>query len=220
MEASKQKNKGLQKIEIKRVERKSARQVTFSKRKKGLFNKASELCVLCGAEVAIVIMSPHKRAFTFGYPNADDVLDRFLTGDDAESSLAATTVEADEKLERLKQEYKELLNRLKDEEKKRDEFAKKRGNDKANGVFWWDQYSIDDMERDELELYLKSLEKLKKSVTSKVDELAAASRASNNFVNQFNIDNNVHIDFGSEFDDLGCLLEGMNEDGSSRNLDL
>lgn len=220
MEASKQKNKGLQKIEIKRVERKSARQVTFSKRKKGLFNKASELCVLCGAEVAIVIMSPHKRAFTFGHPNPDDVLDRFLTGAGAESSLAATTVEDDEKLERLKQEYVELLNRLKEEEKKRDEIAKKRGNDRANGVFWWDQYSIDDMERDELELYLKSLEKLKTSVKSKVDELAAASQASNNFVNQFNIDNNVPIDFGSEFDDLCCLLEGTNEDGILRNLDL
>nr|GEV95430.1 agamous-like MADS-box protein AGL62 [Tanacetum cinerariifolium] len=36
----------------------TSRQVTFSKRRKGLFKKASELCVLTGAKMAILVQSP------------------------------------------------------------------------------------------------------------------------------------------------------------------
>ena len=33
----------------------------------GLFKKTDELCVLCGAEAAIIIFSPSRRAFVFGH---------------------------------------------------------------------------------------------------------------------------------------------------------
>ena len=59
--------KGLQKMEMKRVEHEAKREVTFSKRKKGLFNKASELCELCGAEVALILFSPNLKPFTFEF---------------------------------------------------------------------------------------------------------------------------------------------------------
>ncbi|KAI9200327.1 hypothetical protein LWI28_006078 [Acer negundo] len=62
------KTKGRQKLEMKRVEDEAKREVTFSKRKKGLFNKASELCELCGVEVALILLSPHLKPFTFGHP--------------------------------------------------------------------------------------------------------------------------------------------------------
>ncbi|KAK9090156.1 hypothetical protein Sjap_023333 [Stephania japonica] len=39
-------NKGRKKIEIKPIEEKGKRQVTFSKRRKGLFNKANEMCMI------------------------------------------------------------------------------------------------------------------------------------------------------------------------------
>ncbi|KAF8693250.1 hypothetical protein HU200_038633 [Digitaria exilis] len=44
-----------QKIEMKRIERYKARQVCFSKRRQGMFKKASELSILCGAMFAIVV---------------------------------------------------------------------------------------------------------------------------------------------------------------------
>ncbi|XWS62495.1 hypothetical protein CRYUN_Cryun06bG0016000 [Craigia yunnanensis] len=44
--------RGRQKFEIKKLEDESSRQVTFSKRRNGLFKKASERCVLCGAKIA------------------------------------------------------------------------------------------------------------------------------------------------------------------------
>jgi hypothetical protein len=55
------KSKGKQRIKIEYIEDKEKRQVTFSKRKGGLLKKASELHLLCGAHVAIVIFSQQKH---------------------------------------------------------------------------------------------------------------------------------------------------------------
>ncbi|KAI6684451.1 hypothetical protein NL676_030364 [Syzygium grande] len=44
--------------EIARITDPAARLVTYSKRCKGLFNKASELCRLCGGRAAVVVFSP------------------------------------------------------------------------------------------------------------------------------------------------------------------
>ncbi|MBW1279451.1 hypothetical protein KYD79_27145, partial [Escherichia coli] len=52
---------------------------TFSKRRAGLFKKASELCTLCGAEIGIIVFSPAKKPFSFGHPRVESVLDRFLS---------------------------------------------------------------------------------------------------------------------------------------------
>nr|GEX88810.1 transcription factor, MADS-box [Tanacetum cinerariifolium] len=55
---NKRSSKGRQKIDIKKIEAKSSRQVTFSKRRAGLFKKAVELYVLTGAKVGILVKSP------------------------------------------------------------------------------------------------------------------------------------------------------------------
>ncbi|CAN1273534.1 Agamous-like MADS-box protein AGL13 [Linum perenne] len=47
------------------IEDKSTRQVTFSKRKRGLLKKAQELSVLCGVEVAVVIFSGGGKLYEF-----------------------------------------------------------------------------------------------------------------------------------------------------------
>ncbi|OVA17470.1 Transcription factor [Macleaya cordata] len=56
---------GRGKVELKRIENTTNRQVTFSKRRNGLLKKAFELSVLCEAEVALVIFSPTGKAFQF-----------------------------------------------------------------------------------------------------------------------------------------------------------
>ncbi|KAK7266806.1 hypothetical protein RIF29_19462 [Crotalaria pallida] len=52
--------------------------VTFSKRRSRLFKKASELSTLCGAKVGLVFFSPKGKAFSFGHPNVDTVIDHYL----------------------------------------------------------------------------------------------------------------------------------------------
>lgn len=48
---------GRGKIEIKRIENPTNRQVTYSKRRNGIFKKAQELTVLCDARVSLIMFS-------------------------------------------------------------------------------------------------------------------------------------------------------------------
>ncbi|GFQ03683.1 agamous-like mads-box protein agl61, partial [Phtheirospermum japonicum] len=71
-----------------KIQKKSNRQVTFTKRRQGLFRKASELSVLCGAEIAILVRSPAGKIFAFGSPSADAVMGRFESGPASTSCLS------------------------------------------------------------------------------------------------------------------------------------
>jgi hypothetical protein len=54
-----------EKIQIKKIDNATARQVTFSKRRRGLFKKAEELSVLCDADVAVIIFSSTGKLFEY-----------------------------------------------------------------------------------------------------------------------------------------------------------
>ncbi|XP_042020748.1 MADS-box protein 04g005320-like isoform X2 [Salvia splendens] len=56
---------GRGKVELKRIENKINRQVTFAKRRNGLLKKAYELSVLCDAEVALIIFSSKGKLYEF-----------------------------------------------------------------------------------------------------------------------------------------------------------
>lgn len=56
------------KIKIKKIDNITARQVTFSKRRRGLFKKAHELSVLCDAEVGLIVFSATGKLFDYGSP--------------------------------------------------------------------------------------------------------------------------------------------------------
>ncbi|KAL8460631.1 hypothetical protein ACS0TY_032224 [Phlomoides rotata] len=56
---------GREKIEIKRIENNTNRQVTFCKRRNGLLKKACELSVLCDAEVALIVFSSCGRLYKY-----------------------------------------------------------------------------------------------------------------------------------------------------------
>ncbi|XP_019434333.1 PREDICTED: agamous-like MADS-box protein AGL62 [Lupinus angustifolius] len=75
------KNKGHRRIEMKRIAKDSNLQVTFSKRRTGLFKKASKLCILCNTKVDLVVFSPANKAFSFGDPSIDTVVDHYQMKD-------------------------------------------------------------------------------------------------------------------------------------------
>ncbi|CAI0457780.1 unnamed protein product [Linum tenue] len=56
---------GRGKVEMRPIEDKSTRQVTFSKRKRGLLKKARELSVLCDVEVAVIVFSAGGKLYEF-----------------------------------------------------------------------------------------------------------------------------------------------------------
>ncbi|OWM75022.1 floral homeotic protein DEFICIENS-like [Punica granatum] len=57
------------KIQIKPIENPTNRQVTYSKRRNGLFKKARELTVLCDAKVSLIMISSTKRLHEYISPN-------------------------------------------------------------------------------------------------------------------------------------------------------
>ncbi|KAE8125255.1 hypothetical protein FH972_020086 [Carpinus fangiana] len=87
---------GRRKIDIKRIEKKQSRLVTFSKRRQGLFSKAAQLCSSSGANIAVVIFSPHDRPYAFGHPSTDAVIERFL-GSEERLKEVEDTVEGEGK---------------------------------------------------------------------------------------------------------------------------
>ncbi|XP_022776351.1 agamous-like MADS-box protein AGL70 [Durio zibethinus] len=86
---------GRRKVEMKRIEDKSSRQVTFSKRRSGLIKKAHELSVLCDVEIALVIFSSRGRLYEFS--SADSlakILERYQSHHEKESEASKDVNEA------------------------------------------------------------------------------------------------------------------------------
>ncbi|EXB77655.1 Developmental protein SEPALLATA 2 [Morus notabilis] len=69
---------GRGRVELKRIENKINRQVTFAKRRNGLLKKAYELSVLCDAEVALIIFSNRGKLYEFcSSPSMVKTLERY-----------------------------------------------------------------------------------------------------------------------------------------------
>ncbi|XP_065860608.1 MADS-box protein CMB1-like isoform X2 [Euphorbia lathyris] len=69
---------GRGRVELKRIENKINRQVTFAKRRNGLLKKAYELSVLCDAEVALIIFSNRGKLYEFcSSPSMTKTIDKY-----------------------------------------------------------------------------------------------------------------------------------------------
>ncbi|XP_027335606.1 MADS-box protein JOINTLESS-like isoform X2 [Abrus precatorius] len=64
------------KIPIKKIDNINARQVTFSKRRKGLFKKAQELSTLCDAEIALIVFSATSKLFEYASSSIQQTIEK------------------------------------------------------------------------------------------------------------------------------------------------
>ncbi|KAL2324304.1 hypothetical protein Fmac_023362 [Flemingia macrophylla] len=161
--ANAKRSRGRQKIEMKKMSNESNLQVTFSKRRSGLFKKASELCTLCGVDVALVVFSPGEKVFSFGHPNVDAVIDRYLTQGPPPNSDTMQFIEA-HRIANVRELNAQLthINMQLDAERKRNEelLSLKKA---AQAQQWW-ALPIEELGRAHLEQYKVALEELKKQV--------------------------------------------------------
>ncbi|KAK8653593.1 hypothetical protein V6N13_127586 [Hibiscus sabdariffa] len=65
-----------EKIQIRKIDNSTARQVTFAKRRRGLFKKAEELAILCDADVALIIFSSTGKLFEYASSSPKEILER------------------------------------------------------------------------------------------------------------------------------------------------
>ncbi|KAK1433379.1 hypothetical protein QVD17_10289 [Tagetes erecta] len=68
---------GRGRIEIKRIESNTNRQVTFCKRRNGLLKKAYELSVLCDAEIMLIVFSSRGRLYEYANNNTKSTIEKY-----------------------------------------------------------------------------------------------------------------------------------------------
>ncbi|MED6192917.1 hypothetical protein PIB30_014490 [Stylosanthes scabra] len=159
------KNKGRQKIEMKKMTKESNLQVTFSKRRGGLFKKASELSTLCGVDVALIVFSPGNKAYSFGHPSVESLIESFIESGgppphlDSSAAVHHHFVEEHDDLNAL---LMHINDEIEAERKLLEEMNRMRKE--AERKWWW-AAPIDEMSAPKLNEYKAALEELKKSVT-------------------------------------------------------
>ncbi|KAH6776762.1 K-box region and MADS-box transcription factor family protein, partial [Perilla frutescens var. hirtella] len=88
-EMSSERKIGRGKIEIKRIENTTNRQVTFCKRRNGLLKKAYELSVLCDAEVALIVFSSRGRLYEYANNSVKATIERYKKASSDSSSTGS-----------------------------------------------------------------------------------------------------------------------------------
>ncbi|XP_071913231.1 truncated transcription factor CAULIFLOWER A isoform X3 [Coffea arabica] len=82
---------GRGRVQLKRIENKISRQVTFSKRRSGLLKKANEISVLCDAEVALIVFSTKGKLFEYSTESSmERILERYERYSYAEKRLSGS----------------------------------------------------------------------------------------------------------------------------------
>lgn len=109
MDSPAQRKMGRGKIEIKRIENTTNRQVTFCKRRNGLLKKAYELSVLCDAEVALIVFSSRGRLYEYANQSVKSTIERYKKAC-SDSSNSGSVAEANAQF--YQQESAKLRNQI------------------------------------------------------------------------------------------------------------
>ncbi|CAL5039853.1 unnamed protein product [Urochloa decumbens] len=104
---------GRGKVELKRIENRVSRQVTFSKRRKGLLKKAHELAVLCDVDVGVVVFSERGKMSQYPEPPASltDLIRRYEAVNNTQLLQGTHCTDHQEmiaEIGRLRREYEQL----------------------------------------------------------------------------------------------------------------
>ncbi|XVF45811.1 hypothetical protein PTKIN_Ptkin02bG0236900 [Pterospermum kingtungense] len=161
---------GRQKVEMVKMKSNNNLQVTFSKRRSGLFKKASELCTLCGAEIAIIVFSPGRKVFSFGHPELGNVIDRYLSRSPPETSGTSQLIEAhrNANVRELNMQLTEVVSRL-EAEKMRAEQLNQMKKARQN-QYWWEA-PVEELSLQQLQQLKSAMEELKMNVAKQAEKL-------------------------------------------------
>ncbi|KAL3812333.1 hypothetical protein ACJIZ3_013601 [Penstemon smallii] len=108
---------GRVKLQIKKIENTTNRQVTFSKRRNGLIKKAYELSVLCDVDVALIMFSPSGRVSIFsGNRSMEEIMARYVNLPEHERGSPASVI--DSHVEEIQQDIIKCRSQIEDMEKR------------------------------------------------------------------------------------------------------
>ncbi|XP_013621272.1 PREDICTED: agamous-like MADS-box protein AGL62 [Brassica oleracea var. oleracea] len=160
------KTKGRQKIKMVKIEKENNLQVTFSKRKDGLFKKANELCTLCDARVAIILFSPSGKMYSFGHTTVETIIHQFESNDhplnNPQPNMQLGEIHQNSTVRGLNNRLTEVMNNLESEQKKGEELKKLRKKSKIPET--WLKESIGGLDLGQAKEFKDKLENLRKQV--------------------------------------------------------
>ncbi|KAJ1288660.1 hypothetical protein BS78_02G104700 [Paspalum vaginatum] len=172
---------GRKKIEIKPIENEQARRVCFSKRRQGLFKKASELSTLCGAMVGCIVFSISGTCFSFGHPSVDDVVNRFLntvppSAPDSVCESHDSDRAVSDPVQGLHMEYIELEQSLESVKKEKEKLEEAIEKEMGGRMMQWLNANILEIGLDELQEFQKELEAIENVVKDNVNDVLLEAR--------------------------------------------
>ncbi|GAU44466.1 hypothetical protein TSUD_286580 [Trifolium subterraneum] len=217
--SSGKKSRGRQKVEMKRMTVESNLQVTFSKRRNGLFKKASELCTLCGVDVALVICSPGEKVYSFGHPNVDTIIDRYLAPVPHQNNGTMRFIEAQRSanIHELNSRLTLTNNMLDVENMRRGELSQILNVIETQ--YWWAR-PVDGMNLDQLEFLTKLLMNLKNLIAQYTNrhEIQGAPVQTLPFFGGDGLCSNSHVHHQPNPQQDQAFLPFFDGNGSSSNM--
>ncbi|XVE51581.1 hypothetical protein DITRI_Ditri02bG0053000 [Diplodiscus trichospermus] len=177
MSGSGKKTRGRQKIELKKIENEDDRLISFSKRRSGIYKKASEMATLCGAEIGFIVFSPAGKPFSYGHPSLESVANRYLKQNPPPTDNTHPLVEAYRKVrvDQLSQQLAEIHRQLDAEKEKAKLLDQQVPAKETQG--WWEA-PIDKLKKKELEDLYSSFEELRTNLYSAVSKKSAEATSS------------------------------------------
>ncbi|KAH6760752.1 hypothetical protein C2S51_017701 [Perilla frutescens var. frutescens] len=170
--------RGRQKIPMRLIQNQDDLYASFSKRRIGVFKKASELSTLCGADVGVVVFSPTDNPFSFFSPNMESVIDRYMSPEQPlKRSARAIDAHSRARIEELNKRLDQLVeekHNLKEVEERFDK-SRQRG--------WWEETAVDALHKDQLGDWIAFFKNFKSEVENQLHHLQNIS-TSHHFGNE------------------------------------
>ncbi|KAL3538766.1 hypothetical protein ACH5RR_002132 [Cinchona calisaya] len=168
--------RGRPKINLVKIEDETNRLVTFSKRRAGIFKKASELSTLCGGEIAVVLFSPANRVHCFGHPSVESVINKFIknnnNGDQNDDDDDALKNYREAKARELNEKLVYYQSIMEAEEERAKIFAAERKENEKK--YWW-MAPLEKLNLEQLIELEKKYEGIRKSIANFLAAEAASS---------------------------------------------
>ncbi|KAK4269677.1 hypothetical protein QN277_022804 [Acacia crassicarpa] len=200
------------KIEMKRIENKTNRQLTFSKRRNGLLKKAFELSVLCDVEVALIIYSAKGKLSEFSSSSLKETIDRYQT-------YVKDTHVFEQNMQHLNQETASMKKKIEFLEASKRKFT-------GEGLNTYSQQELEEIEREVLksvrnvrarknQIIKEQMEKLEEKEKTLTEEYAWLSEKCGVEANQRRQNQSENISYSDV--DTGLFI-GLPETGSRNKL--
>ncbi|GFP94443.1 agamous-like mads-box protein agl61 [Phtheirospermum japonicum] len=162
-------SRGRQRIPMRRINTPDDLYATFSKRRLGLYKKASELSTLCAADVGIIIFSPTNNPFSFWHPSLESVIEQYRNPNQPLDDQARV-VEANTRarIEYLNMRLDEVLDE-KEHFKERDKQIDENGQTGPKG--WWEEIPVESLSEEQVREWKAWFKDLNSKVKNRIDEL-------------------------------------------------